>query len=219
MQCLSEAGYVAKSRILHAEGWIPQKRDRVYIVGVRKDLAESAFAAFRWPEPPGGGVVQDVLEASHSAEARKCELTEVQWEAVQKSSTWKSGGQQLRFVNVKGVAATLTSSYRSSYATTAEMVSPGDSGLDRPRFFTRRECARLMGFPEEQDFGNPHSANRAYRQLGNAVCPPLISAIAKCLLQSLGTLMTPEHHLDRPRKEKWAGGELDHAGGEKCRRL
>jgi hypothetical protein len=29
--------------------------------------------------------------------------------------------------------------------------------LQRPRFFTRRECARIMGFPEDYVFANEHS--------------------------------------------------------------
>jgi len=105
---------------------------------------------------------------------------------VQKSSTWHSGGERHRFAHLDGVASTLTSSYRSSYANTAEFVGPADTGLCRPRFYTRRECARLMGFPETQVFGNGNSSNRAYKQLGNAVCPPLIQAIAHNLLRSLG---------------------------------
>ena len=53
----------------------------------------------------------------------------------------------------------------------------------RPRFFTHRECARLMGFSEsfrvlrENDASGPASA-----LFGNAVCPPIIAAVAACML-------------------------------------
>ncbi|CAE8594511.1 unnamed protein product, partial [Polarella glacialis] len=179
LACLEQAGYQVRTETLFAQGWVPQDRERVYIVGFRSDLAEAALQAFEWPAPPGagGGVVRDVLELPGTDETASCELTETHWATVQKSSTWQSGGEKLRFVNLDGVASTLTASYRSSYASTAELVGPAETGLGRPRFFTRRECARLMGFPEEHVFGNQHSANRAYRQLGNAVCPPVIRAV------------------------------------------
>lgn len=76
------------------------------------------------------------------------------------------------------------------------MQPDGGSGT-RVRFLTRRECARLMGFPEwfrvDLDFGlasgggatKKHEAvdgNRFYAQIGNAVCPPIVTALAGPLL-------------------------------------
>ena len=70
----------------------------------------------------------------------------------------------------------------------------------RVRFFTRRECARLMGFPEwfrvDLDFGVGRAGgatqtqtaidgNRFYAQIGNAVCPPVVTAIACPLLEEM----------------------------------
>ena len=46
---------------------------------------------------------------------------------------------------------------KASFACTAELVS--DPQLERPRFFTRRECARLMGFPDKCLLGNEHSTS------------------------------------------------------------
>jgi len=185
LACLEQAGYEVESKVLDARGWVPQARRRIFLVGFRSDLASEARRKFRWPRPQGGGAIQDILEGQHSAEARSCELTEHQWAAVQRSSTWRSGGERLRFVSPGGVASTLTSSYKASFANVAQLVAPALSGLDRPRFLTRRECARLMGFGEDHDVGNPRCPNRAYHQLGNAVCPPLIAAIAQQLARSL----------------------------------
>lgn len=58
-----------------------------------------------------------------------------------------------------------------------------------PRFFTPREFARLMGFPES--FILPKQEGLAYRQLGNAVCPPLISALGAAILSALEGGMAP----------------------------
>jgi len=52
-----------------------------------------------------------------------------------------------------------------------------------PRFFSPRECARLMGFPEH--FPLPQAEGVGYRLLGNAVCPPLVGAIAAAIARAL----------------------------------
>ncbi|CAK9035313.1 unnamed protein product [Durusdinium trenchii] len=183
ISCLEDVGYEVQSKQINSDGWVPQKRERLYFVGFRRGLPLAKD--FQWPEPPANGrSLEEVLESAEMAQC--CELTEAQWRAVQKSSTWLSGGAPLRFAQLEGKARTLTSSYKASFACTAELVS--DPQLERPRFFTRRECARLMGFPDKCFLGNEHSENRAYHQLGNAVCPPVIKAIAEAILHSLGIL-------------------------------
>mmetsp|Transcript_69879 Transcript_69879/g.195402 ORF Transcript_69879/g.195402 Transcript_69879/m.195402 type:complete len:235 (-) Transcript_69879:706-1410(-) len=66
-----------------------------------------------------------------------------------------------------------------------------------PRFFTARECARLQGFPESHilgevgEAGGKGNGNRLYYQLGNAVCPVVVAAIANSLLAVIGLLGEP----------------------------
>ena len=218
-RALELAGYVVDVKVLCASGWLPQKRERAYLVGFRNDLAPAAAARFAWPSPPfaprGGAladasatslerrpIVRDVLEPPGAATAA-CELSSAQWDAVRRSATWRSGGEALRFASRDGVARTLTSSYKSSFASTSELVGPeahggdaigggsegGDDGSGasgRPRFYTPRECARLMGFPDAHALGCTRAPGRAYRQLGNAVAPPPVRDIARALLVSLG---------------------------------
>ncbi len=59
----------------------------------------------------------------------------------------------------------------------------------RPRFWTVRECARLQGFPESFLLNFPGAnEGRLYSQLGNAVSPPLVVALAGAVLESAGVL-------------------------------
>lgn len=62
-----------------------------------------------------------------------------------------------------------------------------------PRRLTPRECARLMGFPDS--FKIPVSDTQAYRQFGNSVVVPVIKAIAREMVASLGT---PRLHAHEP---------------------
>ena len=53
-----------------------------------------------------------------------------------------------------------------------------------PRFFSPRECARLMGFPES--FTLPRVPEGvAYKQMGNAVSPPLVGALGVAVARAL----------------------------------
>ena len=52
-----------------------------------------------------------------------------------------------------------------------------------PRYFSPRECARLMGFPES--FLLNKDEGHAYRQLGNAVCPPVVAPLGAAVIAAL----------------------------------
>ncbi|CAE7264886.1 CFAP251 [Symbiodinium natans] len=80
VHCLEEIGYTVQTEQLNAEGWVPQKRARLYFVGIRRDHRE-AFARFRWPVAPSERRIREVLESVGSEEALRSELTEAQWAA------------------------------------------------------------------------------------------------------------------------------------------
>ena len=76
----------------------------------------------------------------------------------------------------KDISRTLSARY---YKDGSEiLVSRGPNG--NPRRLTPRECARLMGYPD--DFQIPVSDTRAYKQFGNSVVVPLIRHAA-CLMK------------------------------------
>ena len=53
-----------------------------------------------------------------------------------------------------------------------------------PRKLTPRECARLMGYPDNYII-NAVSDVQAYRQCGNSVVVPLITAVAEQIVKTL----------------------------------
>ncbi|KAK3260397.1 hypothetical protein CYMTET_30643, partial [Cymbomonas tetramitiformis] len=108
------------------------------------------------------------------------------WDKIRGSTHYQKDPSR-RLVRREGVARTLTSSYKQGFHMYTEFVEPkgGVGPQAPPRFFTPREVARLMGFPESFSLDACRHTNRAYHQLGNAVCPPIIAAIGGCLKRAL----------------------------------
>jgi hypothetical protein len=62
------------------------------------------------------------------------------------------------------------------------VVAFSGPAVDSPqglRLLTPRECARLQGFPDEYKL--PDNDHTAYKQVGNAVCVPVVKAILENL--------------------------------------
>ena len=71
------------------------------------------------------------------------------------------------------------------YKDGSEILIPQENGMN-PRRLTPRECARLMGYPDEYII-NKVSDVQAYRQCGNSVVVPLITAVSKQIVQTMLT--------------------------------
>lgn len=94
----------------------------------------------------------------------------------------KGNGFGFGLVKLDGVARTLSARY---YKDGSEILVPQRG--KNPRRLTPRECARLIGFPDHLDI--VVSDTQAYRQFGNAVCPPVSEAVAKALIPVLATYL------------------------------
>ena len=176
---------------------VPQHRNRVYIVAVRSDVAAAPGFSFSWPSfPPGAGPsLASVLDPDVPERYR---LSSKQWAEVTRSAFYHKH-PELRVPPTSGAANTLRASYRSGYKLYSQFVAVGStdhagkgaaadgaSSSSPVRFFTPRECARLMGFPDtfrvEADGIEEVSV---YHALGNAVTPPMVRAIAEQILRAV----------------------------------
>ena len=75
---------------------------------------------------------------------------------------------------------TLVASYHKIQRLTGTFVKDGPTGM---RLLTDNECKAIMGFPKT--FKIPVSRTQMYRQLGNSVAVPVVTAIAKEILTAL----------------------------------
>lgn len=209
MQTLDELGYdVADAedmgpddpKIIDGKHFLPQHRERIVLVGFRRDLnLKGDFTLRDLPSlyPARRPTVADLLEPAVDA---KFILTPVLWKYLYRyAKKHQAKGNGFGFgmvnpLNPDSVTRTLSARY---YKDGAEILidrgwdkALGEKDFDdpqnqqhRPRRLTPRECARLMGFetPQGYSFRIPVSDTQAYRQFGNSVVVPAFAAIAKLL--------------------------------------
>jgi DNA (cytosine-5)-methyltransferase 1 len=174
---LENAGYKVFSKLIDSRKVVPQHRERIYIVGFRKDLA----IKFHFPTIPDlAPKLGDILEASVDP---KYTLSDRLWNYLQvyaKKQREKRNGFGYGLASPEGITRTLSARY---YKDGAEiLISQKEKN---PRRLTPRECARLMGFPST--FVMPVSDTQAYKQFGNSVVIPIVERIAKKIADSLCT--------------------------------
>jgi DNA (cytosine-5)-methyltransferase 1 len=173
-----ELGYRIEYRLISSHPWVPQKRERIFIVGFREDHGFS-FDGFEKRVPPKADwpVLGDILQ-SHNEIGQKYTLTAHLWKYLQdyRAKHELAGhGFGYSLFGKDGVTRTLSARY---YKDGSEILVEQKGA--RPRRLTPRECARLMGFERgDRSWNIPVSDTQAYKQFGNSVVVPVVDAVAQ----------------------------------------
>jgi DNA (cytosine-5)-methyltransferase 1 len=179
---LEAAGYHVQYKVMNSSCLLPQFRRRIYFVGF---LDAKAAQRFQFPVAPSivpKRSVGDILDVSDPF-LETYKLSKRQWRAVKDAKASKKYGLETRILRpTTTIADTLLSSYRGSRKGMSQFVMPMDQTEGRPRWLTTREVARLMGFPNASIYPSGPSA---YKQLGNAVTPPLIALLGGSIRAAL----------------------------------
>lgn len=175
---LDDLGYELSDAIVDARHWVPQHRERIFIVGFLRSLYGGK--RFEFPVPEGVGPrLGPYLDAEVPS---RYILSEHLWSYLQAyADKHRKAGNGFGFglVGPEDVTRTLSARYhKDGSEILVRTVGP------TPRRLTPRECARLMGFPE--DFEIPVSDTQAYRQFGNAVVVPVIAFLAEAIVRQAG---------------------------------
>lgn len=178
---LEELDYSVFSEVIDAAGWVPQHRERVYIVCFDKYVFGER-PSFEFPEPPASTpILQDILEPEADP---KYTLSDHLWEYLQdyaERHREKGNGFGFGLADPKAISRTLSARY---YKDGSEILIPQRN--KNPRRLTPRECQRLMGFPDDPErYPIVVSDTQAYRQFGNAVVPKVASAVVRAILPVL----------------------------------
>lgn len=187
LDALAEIGYDVTLQVLDSSKFgVPQQRERLFIVGIRLDIAASGAAPFFFSEGTDDTkVVEDILEARITTGRCAAKMkrllpnpTERAERPVQVGQINDRNAQGYRVYSPKGKGITLC----------AQSGGPGgQTGLylisGKPRKLTPRECARMQGFP---DSFQPHpSTFHARKQFGNSVAVPVVREIGRQLAAHL----------------------------------
>ncbi|RJE78515.1 DNA (cytosine-5-)-methyltransferase [Paracoccus sp. JM45] len=172
-----ELGYRVFHRVISSSPWVPQKRERIFIVGFKDHSVGFDFDQLAVPEGDGpklGSILDRDVDPKYT-------LTEHMWNYLQGyKEKHRSAGNGFGFslFGPKDVARTLSARY---YKDGSEILI--EQKGDRPRRLTPRECARLMEFqkPGRADWKIPVSDTQGYRQFGNAVVVPVVNAVAQLM--------------------------------------
>lgn len=175
---LDDLGYEVSDQIVDARHWVPQHRERIFIVGLHRSVHRGKRFEFPTPHGPkpllGPSLETDVPDRYY--------LSEHLWGYLQGyAEKHRRAGNGFGFglVGPESVTRTLSARYHKDGS---EILVRADGPA--PRRLTPRECARLMGFPDE--FEIPVSDTQAYRQFGNAVAVPVIDFLGKAIVEQAG---------------------------------
>jgi DNA (cytosine-5)-methyltransferase 1 len=201
LSTLDELGYDAEWQVINGRYFLPQNRERVFIIGhLRGEPFKQVFPLGSYGETPdgrdGGGA-----EATHTIDANYGKGPDDHGaRTVIASGLWQSRGFEVRKDGVmhcmKGQGGSAGNFIQIAASRTREgskhlegnkdglafsLTSAQHDNLLRDaqtiRRLTSTECERLMGFPDGWTEGVSDTSR--YRCLGNAVMPPVIEYIAR----------------------------------------
>ena len=179
IQEFEQSGYRVTYRLLNAVDFgVPQKRERVIIVGIRNDLnAVFDFDALLQGFTPKAAVLADIIEKSVD---EKYFFSEKAVEGMQRSKERMNKG---RAQDINQPCNTV-----GAHLAKVSLNSTDPVLLDGGRYrrFTPREVARIQSFPETYRLVGCESGQ--YRALGNAIAPVMFWYIAKQLSKILTNL-------------------------------
>ncbi len=202
LEHLDDAGYdVVPPQILNAMDFgVPQHRERIYIIGFRKDLGID-IKNFQYPEPVTTGdkrpKFRDVMEKNEVSV--KYYLSTVYVETLKRHRARHEAaghGFGYEIIDTDGVAnaivvggmgreRNLVIDKRLTDFTPVTNIK-GEVNRDGIRKMTPREWARLQGFPDK--FKIVVADASAYKQFGNSVAIPAIQATAERELKLLNLI-------------------------------
>lgn len=203
---IDELGYkLIDPRVLKAMFYqVPQKRERLFMIGIRKDLAQGI--EFHWPSPYKRIMtLKDALKAGElyncdvpqSVGSRYPERKEEILKLVPQGGYWRDLPDEIQREYMKksyflgggktGMARRLSWDEPSLTLT----CSPAQKQTERchpseTRPLTVREYARIQTFPDNWEFSGPITSQ--YRQIGNAVPVNLSYAIGRSIVRLLNDI-------------------------------
>ena len=181
-ETLKKLNYTIFHEVLDGQIFTPQHRERILIVGFdKKRYGKNIPFSFDIGTSGRNSRVADILEDRVDI---KYTLSDHLWKYLQnyaEKHRARGNGFGFGMTDLNGTTRTLSARYHKDGS---EILIPQKG--KNPRRLTPRECARLQGYPD--NFIIPVSDTQAYRQFGNSVVVPLMTAVARQIISTLKAL-------------------------------
>ena len=193
MNTLDELDYEVFTKVIDGKDFVPQHRERVFIVGFdRRAYGTNLDFKFDIKKPSKESKLKDILLENVD---EKYTLSDRLWTYLQEYALkhkLKGNGFGYGMADLDGITRTLSARY---YKDGSEILIPQKD--KNPRKLTPRECARLQGFPD--DFKIIVSDTQAYKQFGNSVVVPVVTQVAKLIIEKIEELSYNENTMSEIR--------------------
>ena len=181
-ESLEELNYDVFFEVLDGRFFVPQHRERILLVGFdRQRYGRGVEFKFDIRKNEPFPTMADILEPTPDS---RYTLSDKLWNYLQRyAEKHKAAGNGFGFgiAPRNGVSRTLSARY---YKDGSEILIKQANA--NPRRLTPRECARLMGYPNE--FKIVVSDCQAYRQFGNSVVMPLMADVGRLIVKKIEEL-------------------------------
>jgi len=185
--------YAVDFRVLRANNFgIPQKRERIYIVGFNRDYFKNANKLDKKIEEMFSYLEQkksvtrlgDVLEENSKVEEKYTISDRLLAGHIRRRKEHKIKGNGFGY-SLFNTESPFCNTISARYYKDGSEILIDQSDINKnPRKLTPRECARIQGFPDEFNV-SAVSDVQIYKQFGNSVSVPVIRSLSKEMLKIL----------------------------------
>ena len=193
LKSLEDIGYVNYWKVLNAKDYgIPQNRERVFIVSIRKDINDYKF---RFPQPIPLkykllDLIEDRADSKYYLEGNRVNILKDMLKKKYNITSKVVVDSSIKNPKIKEVSNCITARYDAGIQNQESMggVVVEANGNDLSvRKFTPKECFRILGFTDKDVdilISNGLANTRLYKMAGNSIAVNVLEEIFKKLLKS-----------------------------------
>ena len=213
---IRERGYTVSAKVFDACSWVPQRRERTFLVCFDTEVfAHDLNFNFDFPEPPAGEhpTLKSILLSGNPS--KRYMLSDKLWTYLQeyaKKHRAKGNGFGYGLFSGEDVAKAIS----ARYCKDGSEILINQKGWRNPRRLLPREVMLLMGFEDEyaELFGHKNgfpqvvSDTQSYRQFGNAVVRKIIGAVGAKIVHTISRAVQFSDHACLLKGRLIAGANL-----------
>ena len=183
--------YAVDFRVLKANNFgVPQKRERIYIVGFNRDYFQDSKSLeikiqemfVNLEDKKSITRLGDILENKYSIDPKYTISDRLLAGHIRRRKEHKIKGNGFGY-SLFNEDSPFCNTISARYYKDGSEILIDQSDIEKnPRKLTPRECARIQGFPDEYIVDSVSDV-QIYKQFGNSVSIPVISEIAKCVVE------------------------------------